>query len=44
MKTALDEVGIDGTPTFLINGDKLAGLPGKAQLKTALDDALAAAQ
>jgi len=44
MKTALDDVGIDGTPTFLINGDKLAGLPDETQFRRALDEALAAAQ
>ena len=43
MKSAIDQIGIDGTPTFLINGRKLAGLPGKARLKTAIDEALTAA-
>jgi protein-disulfide isomerase len=44
MKAAIDEVDIDGTPTFLINGRKVAGLPAKANLKAVLDEALAAAQ
>jgi protein-disulfide isomerase len=43
MKAAVDEVGVDRTPTFLVNGQKMSGLPGKDRMKAIIDEALAAA-